>query len=71
MIGRLVTVFLCTACIWFAACSIAWIGGGYAYATFNGLHYSVGWGDIRAITRITLVMAAGFTLITWLKVRSP
>jgi hypothetical protein len=70
MIGRLVTVFLCTACIWFVACSIAWVGGGYAYAKFNDLHYSVGWGDIVAITRITLVIAAGFTLITWLKMRN-
>lgn len=69
MIGRLVAVFLCTACIWFVACSIAWIGGSFAYATFNDLHYSVGWDDIIAITRAALVIAAGFTLITWLKVR--
>ncbi|MGF6840320.1 hypothetical protein QF001_004187 [Paraburkholderia youngii] len=71
MIGRLVTVFFCTSCIWFVVCLIAWVGGSYTYAKFNDLHYSVGWNDITTIIRIALVIAAGFTLITWLKVRIP
>lgn len=70
MIGRLVAVFVCTAIIWFVASSIAWVGGSYAYAIFNGLHYSVGRSDVIAIIRITLVIATGFTLITWINVRN-
>jgi hypothetical protein len=70
MIGRLVAVFLRTFCIWFVACLIAWVGGSYTYAKFNELHYSVGWSDVITIIRMALLIAAGFTLITWLKVRN-
>jgi hypothetical protein len=70
MIIRLATVFLCTACIWLVACSIAWFGGSYAYAAFNGLHYSLGWGDVVSVIRITILIAATVTLITWVKMRN-
>lgn len=70
MIGRLTVVFLYTACIWFIACSIAWIGGSYMYAAFNRLNYSAGWHDVIVIVRLTLVIASAFTLITWIKARN-
>lgn len=69
MIRRLAKVFLCTACIWLVACSIAWFGGSYAYSAFNGLHYSPGWNDIVAIVRIALLIASVFTLLAWIKTR--
>jgi len=40
------------------------------YAAFNGLNYSAGWHDVVAIVRLTLVIAATFTLITWIKARN-
>lgn len=70
MIGRLVTVFLCTAFIWLIACAIAWFRGSYVYAAFNGLHYSPGRGDIVTIVRFALVIAFAFTLLTWIKTRN-
>jgi hypothetical protein len=71
MIRRLAMMFFCTAGIWLVACSIAWFGGGYAYAMFNGLHYSPGWSDVVAIARVTLVIAIVFTLLAWIKKKMP
>jgi hypothetical protein len=70
MIRRLATVFLSTACIWLVACSIAWLGGSYAYVMFNRLNYSPGWNDVVAIVRIALLIASVFTLVTWIKVKN-
>lgn len=40
------------------------------YAAFNGLCYSAGWNDVIIIIRLTLFIAAAFTLITWMKARN-
>jgi TRAP-type C4-dicarboxylate transport system permease small subunit len=69
VISRLAKVFLCTTCIWLIACAVAWFGGSYAYATFNGSHYSPGRGDVMTVVRLALVIAFAFTLLTWIKTR--
>lgn len=67
VIKKLIFIFVCVVGIWFVACLLSWVVGGYLYAFFYDWSYSLEWWQVVCSAKIAILISSVVTLFVWFK----